>query len=100
MNAGLPAPPAPVPPARNRKAAWALVLGILGIWPLSLLASIPALILGYQAIGEIRRSGGAQGGRGMALAGVILGWISVGMIVIFIALFVAYAASCSNTNCG
>lgn len=69
MDVGLPAPPSPpAPPPRNQKAIWALVLGVLGIWPLTLLASIPALILGYQARGEIRRSGGTQRGRGMALA--------------------------------
>jgi hypothetical protein len=41
---------------------------------LGLLASIPAIILGHMGLNQIKRNPGLQGG-GMALAGLILGYI-------------------------
>jgi hypothetical protein len=80
----------------NGKAITALVLGICGLVVCPVLLSIPALILGYQARGEIDGSGGRQSGRGMAVAGIVLGWIgiAVGVIgIIFIVLAIAAGES-------
>lgn len=66
----------------NGKAITALVLGICGLVLCPVLLSIPALILGYQARGEIDGSGGRQSGRGMAVAGIVLGWIGIALGVI------------------
>jgi hypothetical protein len=57
----------------SKLAVWSLVLGCLSIF-LSLLASIPAIILGHMGLNQIKRNPGLQGG-GMALAGLILGYI-------------------------
>jgi hypothetical protein len=57
----------------SKLAVWALVLGCLGFF-LSLLASIPAIVLGHMSLNEIKRNPGMQG-RGMALAGTILGYV-------------------------
>jgi prepilin-type processing-associated H-X9-DG protein len=58
------------------KATASLVLGILAIPCLcSLLTGIPAVILGLMALGDIRRSKGRLGGRGMAMTGTILGGV-------------------------
>ena len=65
------------PPGSNKKAIWALVLGILGLLCCGFFTGIPALILGKQAQSEIDASGGQQTGRGMATAGFILGIISI-----------------------
>jgi hypothetical protein len=106
MGPELPVPPPPptlaTTPRRNVKAVWSLTLGIIGIWPLFLVASVPALVLGYSGKREIDRSGGMEGGRGLAIAGIVLGWIAVGMLLVFILLMVAYVQSCSSssTNCG
>ena len=43
------------------------------------IGSVLALVFGYQAKREIEASGGTQGGEGMATAGIILGWIGVGL---------------------
>jgi hypothetical protein len=43
-----------------------------------------ALILGYIACPQIARHQGMQGGRGMATAGIVLGWIGVGFLVLFV----------------
>jgi hypothetical protein len=96
---GYGAPPPPPPPGygpgpgaygapvgNNSKSIWALVLGILGILCCGVLG-IPAIILGKQAQGEIDNSGGAQGGRGMATAGFVLGIIACVWLVVSIILF-------------
>ena len=74
------------PPGTNKKAIWALVLGILGLLCCGILG-IPALILGKQAQKEIDTSGGMQTGRGMATAGFILGIIACVLLVVTGILF-------------
>ena len=61
------------------KATASLVLGILGmIIPfLSIVLSILAIVFGTGAKREIDASSGSLGGRGLATAGVILGWVGV-----------------------
>jgi len=73
----------------------ALVSGILGLTMCPGLASIFALIFGYVGRGQIERSGGQEGGHGIALAGIVMGWIGViltglailGMLLGMFALF-------------
>ena len=63
--------PAPVVKRTNSLAVAALVCGVAEFFTLGLTA-IPAVILGHMARGQIRRTG--EHGRGLALAGLILGW--------------------------
>jgi hypothetical protein len=70
-----------------------LVLGIL--WILGL-GSILALIFGYIGLGQIRRR--AEGGRGLAIAGIVLGWVGVGLTVLFITLAIIGSDSNSSRN--
>ena len=42
------------------------------------------IVLGHVSLGQIRRTG--EGGRGFALAGVIIGWVCVGIAVLFLLL--------------
>ena len=58
------------------KAVGSLVLGILAMFPLGLLAGIPAIILGHVSRKSIRESFGRLKGDGMALAGLIMGYLS------------------------
>jgi hypothetical protein len=59
-----------------------LISGILGLTLVPFLGSIVALILGYMAKKEIRESAGLIGGDGLAIAGIVLGWVGVGLLVI------------------
>ena len=63
---------APMPPQvpTNGLAVASMVLGILCLYGIG---SILALVFGYQAKGQIERSGGRESGRGMAIAGIVLG---------------------------
>lgn len=54
-----------------------LVAGILGWTLLPFLGSIGAIVTGHLARAEIRREPQRLDGDGLALAGLILGWLSV-----------------------
>ncbi len=86
-----PEPPAPVRPlagGTNGFAVASLVLGIVGLTAFPLIPSILALIFGYKGRREIDRSGGMQEGRGLAVAGIVLGWIGCAFLLLVVALFV------------
>jgi Domain of unknown function (DUF4190) len=53
-----------------------LVCGIVGCFTIT---AIVAIVLGFVARNQIEKSGGTQQGSGMALAGIILGFIWVGL---------------------
>lgn len=70
-------------------AIWSLVLGILGMFSLGL-TSIPAIICGHLSHGRIRKSAGSLTGQGLAIAGFVLGYISlVVMPLLIVAGFTA-----------
>ena len=71
------------PPKTNGMAVASLVLGILWLY---WLGSILALVFGYVARSQITSSGGAQGGGGLAIAGIVLGWVGVGTLLLIILL--------------
>ncbi len=74
-------PAAARPKSTNGLAITSMVLGILWwCW----IGSILALIFGYVAKGQIAAAGGTQGGRGMAIAGIVLGWVGIGTLLLFI----------------
>lgn len=70
-------------PRTNGYAIASLVLGILWIY---WIGSILALILGYMARNEIDSSGGGQTGRGLATAGIVLGWVGVATLALVVLL--------------
>ena len=74
-------------PQTSGKAIASLVLGIC-VFILGFLTGIPAIIFGHIAKSDIKKSGGRLQGEGMALAGLILGYLSV----IFIPLILIIAA--------
>jgi len=64
--------PASAPPAKTSGLAIAsLVLGILGIFSCGL-SAIAGLIMGIMAMSRVKKSNGALGGQGIALAGTIV----------------------------
>ncbi len=68
-------------------AVFALVLGILTWSFLPVLAGLPAVITGHMARREIARSGGRLAGGGLALTGLILGYLSIMAAVAACAFF-------------
>jgi hypothetical protein len=82
-----------------------LVLGILGATCLTVLTGIPALILGFVALGRVRKSGGRLTGNGMAIGGIVLGALSILVLPVLAGFLVptllrgrgeAYKVQCAN----
>jgi Protein of unknown function (DUF3105)/Domain of unknown function (DUF4190) len=76
-------------PKTNGMAVTSLISGILGLTICAGVGSIAALIFGYVGRGQIKRSQGMEGGSGMALAGIIMGWIGVAIAALLTALVIA-----------
>ena len=68
----------------NGFAVASLVLGIVWVY---WIGSILALIFGMVAKSQIDQSGGWQQGRGMATAGIVLGWVGIGFLLLWILFF-------------
>ncbi|GAA3828572.1 DUF1707 and DUF4190 domain-containing protein [Streptomyces chiangmaiensis] len=78
--------PAPRPKT-NEKAVGALICGLLCL-PTAGLTGIPAVVLGHAARAEIRRRG--EGGDGLALTGLVLGWLATaGWALVLVLLLTA-----------
>ena len=76
-------PPVYAQPQRTSSMATvSLITGILSLTLCGLIAGIVAVITGFQARKEIAASGGTVGGEGQAKAGIIMGFISIGLSVI------------------
>jgi hypothetical protein len=91
---------APMAAPTNGMAVASLVCACAGIIPF--LFGIPAIlgvIFGFVARGQIRRTNGVQGGGGLALAGIIVGFSLIALFILGVALIVAFAHSnCTTFN--
>ena len=67
---GVPSTPPAGSPGTSGKAIASLICGILFFF---LPSAIGAVIMGHLSLSDIRRSAGRLGGRGMAIAGLVLG---------------------------
>lgn len=90
-------PPHPQPPVWGGTIA-ALVLSIAGfIFCLGPLGSVPGLILGIVGLNKCRRDPDLYGGRGMAIAAVIVGSIGtlicIGYLAVMMVAMIAATAS-------
>lgn len=65
-------------------AILSMVLAILGLCGLSLFTGIPAILLGHIAHHSITISGGHLKGKGLALGGLILGYIDMAILLLFL----------------
>lgn len=98
-SGGYAAPAAPVAaqggwtpaPPKNDLGVWALVTGILSYVMCPLVLGVAAIVTGTMS----RRAAdqGLANNRGMGTAGLILGWINVGLVLLGIAFFVVAIAA-------
>jgi len=74
-------------PENSGKALASLICGVLFfLWPLS---AVAAVVLGHVALGEIKRSAGRLVGRGMAIGGLVAGYIGISTLPILILAAIA-----------
>src|SRR5687768_13156714 len=75
-----PAIPPPYTVPTSGMAVASLVCSLVGLVTFGL-GSIPGIILGHLALPETRS--GRRGGHGLAIAGLIIGWIQAGCWLLF-----------------
>jgi hypothetical protein len=68
---------------------------VLGIAVLctGIFGAILAVIFGNVALGRIDAAQGAEKGRGLAIAGIVLGWIGIALTALAAAAWLAYGIS-------
>ncbi|MBN1953735.1 MAG: DUF4190 domain-containing protein [Anaerolineae bacterium] len=76
-------------PPNSGLAIVSLIASILGLTLLPTIGSIAGVIMGYMAKKQIEESRGAMGGEGMAKAGIIIGWIGIGLAVLGVCIALA-----------
>lgn len=74
----------------NVLAILSLIAGILGWTLLPVLGSLAAIVTGHIARGQIRREPQRYDGDGLAIGGLILGWSSVIVAVLTVAVIVLF----------
>ncbi len=102
---GEPVPPPPVlrPPAERPKPAGpqtstlaivSLAAGVISWLFAPILATVVAVVCGHLALREIDSSGGALEGRGLALTGLVLGYVQIALAaLVLLGLCVFFAVS-------
>jgi len=92
MDESIPPLPGKAPqPKTSALAIWSLVLGILSLSCFSILSAIPGVICGHKALSKIKRSDGTLEGRGLAIGGLVTGYLGIAWAIFFIPLLAAIA---------
>ena len=85
---GAPGYPGVAAPKNNGLATGSMVVSIFSILCIQPIGIVGA-IMGHVALGQIKKSGGTQGGRGMAIAGIVIGWIAFALFLLVLVLVVS-----------
>jgi hypothetical protein len=81
----------PSSPRTSPLAIWSLVLGILSLICFSIFAAIPGVVCGHMALSRIKRSAGALTGQGLAIGGLVSGYIGIALAFIVVPMLLAIA---------
>ena len=73
--------------SRSRRIFGMAIMGYM----LFSLVNVLALVFGYKGRKQIDESNGTQTGRGMATAGIVLGWVNAGITIAYIVLVIVVA---------
>jgi hypothetical protein len=85
-------------PSTHGLAIVSLVLSILGLLPiLPVVGSIGGIVTGIIARKEIRARSDLYVGEGTAKAGIILGWIGIGLVVVVVLALVIFNMPARST---
>lgn len=96
LGANTPFQPPPAAVGQDQTLAIvSLVCGVLGILCCGLVTGIPAIITGYMAKNNVDSNPNQYGGRGLAIAGMVMGGISILFSILGIIYYVILIASAS-----
>jgi competence protein ComGC len=84
-------PAANVSERNSALAVWSLWLGVLNLVCFSIFSAVPAVICGHLARSRIRRSGGVLRGDGLAITGLVTGYIGIAFALFLIPMMAAIA---------
>lgn len=71
-------------PKTNSLAVTSLILGLVSYLCLGILTALPAVICGHMALARINRSQGRETGKGLAIGGLVAGYIAI--VLTFLAI--------------
>lgn len=80
-------------PPEPRLGTWALVsmiCGVVSVVTLQWIVAILAIVFGFIGLNEVKKSAGTVEGRGFALAGIITGFVAIGIGVAIVALYIIF----------
>jgi hypothetical protein len=84
---------APVSAGNSGLALASMIVALVSLCVGAGIGGIVAVVLGHMALNQINASGGMLGGRGQAMTGLILGYIEIGLTVIFVIFYVLVLSS-------
>ena len=86
------------PQGTSGEATASMILGICGLLICSLICSPLAIMYGKRARRSIAASGGRLGGEGQATAGIVMGWIGIGFLILGIVVAIIFILAAVATN--
>jgi len=89
-------PPAPATKPRQGMAVTSFVLGLLAILCFGVLTGLPAIITGHLAHGRARRNPAQFGGAGFAIAGFVMGYVSILITLVALAVLLPALAKAKS----
>ncbi|HEV7867902.1 MAG TPA: DUF4190 domain-containing protein [Chthoniobacteraceae bacterium] len=89
-------PASPYAPTSGLAIA-SLACGIAAWSVMPFIPALPAIVCGHMALDQIRRSAGAIAGRGLALAGLIIGYCSLALLAALIAGLFAFGFAMTSS---
>jgi len=81
----------PPQPKTSALAIWSLVLGILSLACFTIFSAVPGVICGQKALSKIKSSNGALAGQGLAIAGLVTGYLGIAWAIFIIPMMMAIA---------
>ncbi|MHB8243738.1 MAG: DUF4190 domain-containing protein [Acidimicrobiales bacterium] len=90
-------------PKNNPLAVGSLIASLCGLIPfVGFLAAIAGIVMGFIARKQIRESNGMQGGAGLALAGIIIGFVLIGLAILLVIAMIGLGSTlhlhCTTIN--
>ncbi|GAA2015534.1 DUF4190 domain-containing protein [Microbacterium ulmi] len=86
----------PYAPKTSSLAIVSLVASLAAFVILPVIGSIIAVVTGHMALNELKTS--HEGGRGLALAGTIIGWASIGLAILALLAVFAFVVPFAGTG--
>lgn len=88
----------PMAPSTSGFAIASLILSIASFVILPIIGAVLGVIFGHLALNEIKQSQGRVEGRGLALGGLIVGYIHIGLAICFVVGFIVLVVIGVNTQ--